>query len=80
MAEFSFLYVITENPERTRVEPFYDNMERAEAYYGYACGMINRKYRHKVQLVRGDFMLGRHNKVLRGGVHEVLKEYLQEGA
>ena len=80
MAEFSFLYVISEDTERTRVEPFYENMERAEAYYRYACGMITRKYRHKVQLVRGDFLLGRNNRVLRGGIHEVLKEYLQEGA
>lgn len=36
MAEFSFLYVISEDRERTSVEPFYENMERAEAYFKYA--------------------------------------------
>ena len=75
----SFLYVISETKERTNIEPFYENMERAEVYYRYECGMINRKYRHKVQLVRGDFLLGRDNKVLRGGIHEVIKEYIQDG-
>jgi hypothetical protein len=80
MAEFSFLYVISEDGERTRVEPFYENMERAGAYFKYRCGCVNPKYRYKVQLVRGDFVLGRHNRVLRGGVLEVLKEYTQGDA
>lgn len=80
MAEFSFLYVISEDKKRTRVDPFYENMERAESYFKYLCGCVNPKYPRKVQLVRGDFVLGRHNRVLRGGVLEVLKEYTQGDA
>ena len=80
MTEFSFLYVISEDKKRTRVDPFYENMERAESYFKYLCGCVNPKYPWKVQLVRGDFVLGRHNRVLRGGVLEVLKEYTQGDA
>ena len=79
MTEFSFLYVISEDKKRTRVDPFYENMERAESYFKYLCGCVNPKYPWKVQLVRGDFVPGRHNRVLRGGILEVLKEYTQGG-
>lgn len=41
MAGFSFLYVIAEGKKRTRVEPFYQNMERAEILPATGVGGTN---------------------------------------
>ena len=69
-------YVIRELVDKTDIEPFYLQYEKAKAYFNQMKKSINHKYIKRLQLVTGDYVHGRSGKLLRGSTHEVLIEFV----